>query len=139
MTGVHNHSSRFVDYYYVVVLVDDIERDIFGNDFDLTFRVWHDDRYPVEGFDAVVRFYGAAVYEDISVVGYDGFPVVSEDKVTTIAHPFYAIGYRSLNLLQDYYENGKNEQNSHVEIATSLVVRKTLGRVKDFNHKQEKS
>ena len=82
---------------------------------------------------------GMRVPEDVSVVGYDGVSIVAEEKLTTIALPFYAIGYRSLNLLLDYYENGKNEQNSHVEIATSLVVRKTLGRVKDFNHKQEKS
>ena len=82
---------------------------------------------------------GMRVPEDVSVVGYDGVSIVAEEKLTTIALPFYAIGYRSLNLLLDYYENGKNEQNSHVEIATSLVVRKTLGRVKEFSHKQENS
>ena len=80
---------------------------------------------------------GLRVPEDISVIGYDGVSLVSDDKLTTIGLPFYAIGYRSLNLLLDYYENGKNEQNSHLQIATSLVLRKTLGRAKEFIHKQE--
>ena len=77
---------------------------------------------------------GIRVPEDISVVGYDGVSSAADEKLTTICLPFYAIGYRSLNLLLDYYENGKNEQNSHVEIATSLVIRRTLSRVKKYEY-----
>ena len=76
---------------------------------------------------------GLNVPGDISVVGYDGVSITSEENLTTISLPFYGIGCKALNLLLDYYENGKTERNSHLEIATSLVVKKTLSRVK-YNH-----
>ena len=72
---------------------------------------------------------GLRVPEDISVVGYDGVSVTPDENLTTISLPFYGIGYQALTLLLDYYENGINEQNRHLEIATSLVIRKTLSHV----------
>ena len=77
---------------------------------------------------------GLKVPEDISVVGYDGVSITSEENLTTISLPFYSIGYKALKLLLDYYENGKTEQNSHVEIATSLVIKKTLAYAKKNNY-----
>lgn len=77
---------------------------------------------------------GLKVPEDISVVGYDGASITSEENLTTISIPFYSIGYRALKMLLDYYENGKTEPNSHVEIATSLVIKKTLAYVKENNY-----
>lgn len=77
---------------------------------------------------------GLKVPEDISVVGYDGVSIASEENLTTISLPFYSIGHRALKLLLDYYENGKTEQNSHVELATSLVIKKTLTYAKKNNY-----
>ena len=80
---------------------------------------------------------GLKVPGDISVIGYDGVSITSEENLTTISLPVYGIGCKALNLLLDYYENGKTEQNSHVEIATSLVVKKTLSRVK-YNYGKDR-
>ena len=77
---------------------------------------------------------GLKVPGDISVIGYDGVSITSEENLTTISLPFYGIGYKALKLLLDYYENGKTEQNSHVEIATSLVIKKTLAYAKKNNY-----
>ena len=69
VTRVYDHSGGFVDDDQVVVLVADVERNVFGNDFDFANRVGHHDRNPVERFDFVTRFYWRAVDEDGSGVG----------------------------------------------------------------------
>lgn len=82
---------------------------------------------------------GLKVPGDISVVGYDGVCIASEDNLSTISLPFYSLGHKALELLLDYYENGKTDQNSHVKMATSLVIKKTLAYAKKNNYgKDEK-
>ena len=80
---------------------------------------------------------GLKVPGDISVIGYDGAPITSEENLTTISIPFYSIGYNALKMLLNHYENGKTEQNSHVEIATSLVIKKTLAYAKRNNYRKD--
>lgn len=70
---------------------------------------------------------GLRVPEDISVVGYDGEGTGAGSTLTTIKLPFYAIGSKSVDLLQEYYEKGMNEENRMVKLPTSLVLGNSLG------------
>ena len=78
---------------------------------------------------------GLKVPEDISVVGYDGAPITSEENLTTISIPFYSIGYRALKMLLNHYENGINNSNRIASLQTFLVSKKTLSYAKDKNTK----
>ena len=76
-----------------------------------------------------LRELGIRVPEDISLIGSDALPGLSDnDELTTISLPFYFIGYKALNTLLDYHENGKTEHNSVVKVPASLVIKKTLAR-----------
>ena len=76
-----------------------------------------------------LRELGIRVPEDISLIGSDALPGLSDnDELTTISLPFYSIGYKALNTLLDYHENGKTEHNSVVKVPASLVIKKTLAR-----------
>ena len=72
------------------------------------------------------------VPEDVSLIGSDALPDLSDgDELTTISLPFYSIGYKALNTLLDYHENGKTEYNSIVKVPASLVIKKTLTRARE--------
>lgn len=80
----------------------------------------------------VLHDLGIRVPEDVSVIGSDALPELSDhDELTTISLPFYSIGFQALNTLLDYFENGKNEQNSVVKVPASLLIKKTLSRARE--------
>ena len=51
-------------------LIHNIQRDIFGNNFDIPFRIRHYDRYDVVGLNLVVGFYGFVVDQDTACLLY---------------------------------------------------------------------
>lgn len=70
---------------------------------------------------------GLRVPEDISITGFDGCSHAPlQERLTTISLPFYAIGYKSVDQLIDYQENGLHDGNRVLELQTSLVMKKTL-------------
>lgn len=85
----------------------------------------------------VLKELGLQVPGDISVVGYDGETTGEGSTLTTIKLPFYAIGSKSVNMLQEYYEKGINEKNRTVKLSTSLILGGSLATItrKPFNHK----
>ena len=67
--GVDDHSGGFVDDQQMVVLVGDVERDVFGHEFRFASRVGQHDLDTVQGFDLVARLGGLSVDEDVPAVG----------------------------------------------------------------------
>lgn len=71
---------------------------------------------------------GLRVPEDISVIGFDGCsPAPLQERLTTISLPFYAIGFKAVDRLIDYQENGMQADKQILKLQTSLVMKKTLG------------
>ncbi len=69
---------------------------------------------------------------DISVIGFDGCSQEPlQERLTTISLPFYAIGYKAVDRLIDYQENGLHEDNRILKLQTSLVMKKTLSWCRD--------
>ena len=68
-TWVHDHTRLLVDDDDVVILVDDVERYVFGHNLLLAARIWHNDRYLVERLDLIARLLGLAVYQDVATIG----------------------------------------------------------------------
>ena len=64
-----DHAGGFIDDHEVVVFVDDVEGDVFGDDFDFASGVCHDDGDDVPGFDFVAGFDGVSVHAYVSGVG----------------------------------------------------------------------
>lgn len=70
---------------------------------------------------------GLRVPDDISVIGFDGCSHAPlQERLTTISLPFYAIGFKAVDRLIDYQENGLQEDNRILKLQTSLVMKKTL-------------
>ena len=79
--------------------------------------------------DALHRL-GYEVPRDVSVIGFDGTPPPAEmdDVLTTVALPFYEIGKSSVIQLLDIHDNGMNENNREVKVATQMIWKKSLGK-----------
>ncbi|MBQ6472278.1 MAG: substrate-binding domain-containing protein [Victivallales bacterium] len=71
---------------------------------------------------------GLKVPDDISVIGFDGADMAATTGLTTIQLPFYAIGVKGLELLLDIQNGALPQEERHLELPTSLVIRQTLGR-----------
>ena len=69
MAGMDHQSGRFVDHQDVIVLIDDVERDIFGDDFKFISRTVHDHLNNIAGFYAVVALDGFSVDDDAPCFG----------------------------------------------------------------------
>jgi DNA-binding LacI/PurR family transcriptional regulator len=51
-----------------------------------------------------------------------------DDVLTTVALPFYEIGKSSVIQLLDIHDNGMNENNREVKVATQMIWKKSLGK-----------
>ena len=69
VTGMYNQSGRLVDNQHVVVLVNDVERDVLGHHLVLVARAVHHHLHHVEGLYAVVRFHRLAVNQYAARLG----------------------------------------------------------------------
>ena len=74
---------------------------------------------------------GMKVPDDISVIGYDGTEMTANTGLTTIQLPFYAIGVKGLELLLGIQNGTLSQEERHLELPTSLVIRQTLGRASE--------
>ena len=87
--GMHDQPGGLVDDQQVVVLVGNVERDVFGDDLHFAPRVGHHDLDAVERLDLVARFRGLAVHEDVAAVG---------SRLDTVARAFlHALTVRNLS------------------------------------------
>ena len=68
-TGVNDHTRLLVYYNDVVILVDNVKRDILRHNLLLTAGIGQDDRYLVEGLNLVARLLRLAIYKDVLAIG----------------------------------------------------------------------
>ena len=66
---VYHHTGDFVDHYYVIVLIDDVDGNVLGHNLIDIGRVWEEHRDKVSGLDIVAGLAGRAVDEDARVEG----------------------------------------------------------------------
>ena len=71
---------------------------------------------------------GLKVPDDISVIGFDDADMTATTGLTTIQLPFHAMGVKGLELLLDIQNGALSQEERHLELPTSLVIRQTLGR-----------
>ena len=64
-----HHARRLVHHKQVIILIDDVERDVLGNDFGGVTRTVHHDLHHIAGTHLVVRLLGLAVDQDVSGIG----------------------------------------------------------------------
>ena len=69
VTGVHDQSGRLVDHQYILVLINDVEGDILGENLVGIARTVHHHLHHVGGLDAVVRLHRPAVDQDAAGFG----------------------------------------------------------------------
>ena len=62
VAGMDDHAGGLVDDNQVVVFIQNVERNVFGNDFQFAERIGHDDLNPVRGLHLVTRLDGRAVH-----------------------------------------------------------------------------
>ncbi len=79
----------------------------------------------------ILNEFGLDVPRDISIIGFDDVKEGSScnPPLTTIKQPCYSIGRQAVDLLIDIFENGSPGDARTEKIPTSLVVRKSVGRV----------
>lgn len=65
---------------------------------------------------------GLRVPEDISIIGFDDFPVLNETNLTTIHQPVIDLGIKAVELLIDVIQNGINPPRELI-LDTRLIVR----------------
>ena len=68
-TRVNHQTCRLVDHEQVIVLIDDVERNIFGQDFKHMTRSIHHHRHHITRLYLVAALLWLAIDMDISVVG----------------------------------------------------------------------
>ena len=68
MPGMDDEARGLIDHQEVFVLVDDVQRDILGDDLQLTARTAQLERDDLEGLNAVVGLDGAVADEDIAAL-----------------------------------------------------------------------
>ncbi|GAA2343044.1 LacI family DNA-binding transcriptional regulator [Dactylosporangium salmoneum] len=73
---------------------------------------------------------GLRVPEDLSVVGFDNVPeaALASPSLTTVEQPIHEMGHRAIDLLIQLM-HGEQVQNSHIRLATRLVVRHSTSRL----------
>ena len=69
VAGMDDHAGRLVDDNQVVVFIQNVERNVFGDDFQFAERVGHDDLYPIRGLHLITRLDGRAVHQNVAGVG----------------------------------------------------------------------
>ena len=82
---------------------------------------------------AALRNKNIRVPEDVSLVGFDDVESARTGKafLTTISQPRYEIGKKAIDLVIDLFETGVPGISRQVKLPTSLVVRESLGSVKE--------
>ena len=68
VTGMDDHARGFVDYQHVLILVHDVQGDVFRQDFDAPPLIGHDEPDHVAGADDRVRLGGLVIDQDVSVL-----------------------------------------------------------------------
>ena len=68
-TWMNDHTRRLINNNNVVILVDDVERNILWHDLLLTAGIGHNDRYLVERLYLIARLLRLAIDKDILAIG----------------------------------------------------------------------
>lgn len=81
----------------------------------------------------ILREMGLRVPEDISVIGYDDIKeaAASTPPLTTIKNPTYTMGRYATDLLIELFENAEPGEARNVKVPTSLVIRGSVGPIKN--------
>ncbi len=69
VSRMHDQSGRLVEHDEVVVLMNDVERNILGDDLHLALGIGHHEGDAVERLHLVTRLHRRAVHQDVSSVG----------------------------------------------------------------------
>ena len=77
----------------------------------------------------VAQELGLSVPGDLSVVGFDNVPeaALATPSLTTVEQPIHEMGHRAIDLLIQLM-HGEAVQNTHIRLATRLVVRQSTAR-----------
>jgi LacI family transcriptional regulator len=78
----------------------------------------------------VARELGLRVPQDLSIVGFDNIPesVLCSPPLTTVDQPIRTMGHRAIEMLVRLIR-GETPQETHITLATKLVVRQSTSAI----------
>ena len=127
--GIPFDEERYVDTRFSLRGAYDIARGFFAVKPDTTAVFAMSDTVAM-GVIRALQDIGRRVPEDVSVVGYDGIEMGKYfiPRLTTVAQPIHEIARESVSMLMGMLE--RDEAPRHITVDASLILRESVGQVK---------